>query len=193
MGFFDIIGTVSDIIGIYDPILVRLKGEKAEYNNFLTCIKKIVKSGCDVYKNFLSNSPDHRDINFHDDYEIIIYNAVVDAIEKNIEFNAHMILPNETDFPFHEKERLFNIISIRLKHYSLEYLIREQFIHADAAHKEQLSKLQTLIDTFNRLEVTCIETSSGTSVNQQFLKNSEFIECLRINHVFIKKWKLLYF
>lgn len=156
MGFFDVIGTTADIIGIADPIMSKLKSEKSDYRNFIASIEKVVKAGCKVYRDFLTASPDHKDIDFPDVYDTMLCSAVVSAIEADVEFTLQMILPNETDFPSSEKKRLFEMISVRLKHHSLEYLIREQFVQDNNVHKEQLANLKSIMDSLGKIEKSLI-------------------------------------
>ncbi|MCL2357232.1 MAG: FxSxx-COOH system tetratricopeptide repeat protein, partial [Defluviitaleaceae bacterium] len=148
MSFFEFIGTTADIIGIANPVMTKLKSEKADYKNFLASIKNIVKAGCAVYRETLSASEDHRDVFFPEDYINLVQNAVVSAIESDVEFTDKMVLPNEHEFPEGERKRLFDIISIRLKHHSLDFLLRQNFIKGENAYREQLAKLQTIIDSF---------------------------------------------
>ena len=69
MDFFTGFGFASDVLGCIDFVWSRLKRSDVDWKEFLLFIKRLVKSACKDYINFLEQSPDHRDICFPSEYE----------------------------------------------------------------------------------------------------------------------------
>lgn len=138
MDFFTGFGFAANVTSFASLFRDKLINIDDEWNKFLKIIRKIVSETCKDYREFIESSPDHRDITFFDEYEEIIYHALVVDLEQNTAFKSSSILPMESDFQQGEKERIYTMLQKRLEH-SFEWAMRS----SAANIIDQLNALQS--------------------------------------------------
>ena len=162
MDFFTSFGFVSDVLGCADFMRNRLKRSDADWKEFISFMKKLVKAVCKDYKNFLEQSPDHGDIYFPDKYETLLYESVCAAVENNIPLTLEMILPSESEFPKGEKHRLYDLLKARLR-YSFEYAMRDGQTETHKQLQVLLHHVDDVMPCLNEIRTGVEELKSGMS------------------------------
>ena len=124
LDFFSGFGFMADASGIAGIFIDKLRTSESDWKEFLTHIRKTVKSVLKIYCEFVEQSHDHNDIIVPSEYESLLYNSIVLALEKNEPFSLEHILPTESDFPIEEKKRIYGLLYTKLN-YSFEAVMRD--------------------------------------------------------------------
>ena len=185
MDFFTGFGFVADVFGCADFMRNKFRRSDADRKEFLSFIKKLVKSVCKDYKNFLEQCPDHGDIYFPNEYEALLYESVCAAVEKNTPLTIEMILSSETNFPKGEKRKLYDLLKARL-HYSFEYAIRDG---QTETHKQLQILLRHSDDVMPCLTEICASVEEIKDGVSQILSNYSFVQDREYSSVKVKREK----
>lgn len=128
MDALNALGLVADTTGIASLIINKLKHEDYQYKEFINIVAKTIKTVCQEYRDFLTESHEYNNFHFPKEYDEIIVQAVIESINNNETFTVEMLLPDEFEFPNSDKERLYSNIISKLQRNSIDYLVREKLI-----------------------------------------------------------------